>query len=346
MSRPLRGAILGFGNVAEQGHLEAWRAREDVELIAVAEPDASRRAHAAALLPGIACYEDPGELLRRERVDFVDIAAPPALHASLIGAAAAAGAHVLCEKPLVVSLEELTRVRDAVARAGVTLFTVHNWTYSEPFRRVRALLDAGAVGPLASVAIEVLRDGCAAAAGAGWRTRGALAGGGILVDHGWHTFYLVLGLARERPRSIRARLERRRYVAADVEDTADCTIAFPTVTARIELTWAGRERRTHWQLRGGAGEIEVEDDRISVRRGGRTETFACAESLSEGSHHPEWFGAVIDAFRREIDEPGARGANLAEAEQCLRLLAGAYASAADAGRVRPLRAAAASALGA
>src|SRR5206468_52719 len=138
------------------------------------EPDAGRRAHAAALLPDITCYEDAAALLRRESVDFVDIAAPPALHASLIVAAAATGAHVLCEKPLVVSLEELARVRDAVARPGVALFTVHNWTYSEPFRRVRALLDDGAVGTLTSVAIEVTRDGCAAAAGAGWRTRGAL----------------------------------------------------------------------------------------------------------------------------------------------------------------------------
>src|SRR5262249_54015223 len=161
--------------------------------------------------------------------------------------------------------------------------------------------------------IEVVRDGCATAAGAGWRTRGALAGGGILVDHGWHAFYLVLGFARGRPLSVRARLGRRRHGAAGVGDTGECMIAFPTLTARMELTWAGRERRTRWQLQGDAGDIEVADHRITVRAGGRTETVPCAESLSEGSHHPEWFAAVIDAFRREIDDPGARGANLVEA---------------------------------
>ena len=339
MRRRLAGAILGFGNVAEHGHLGAWRAREDVELVAVAEPDADRRARAASLLPHVACYADAATLLRRESIDFVDIAAPPALHAPLIVAAAAAGVHVLCEKPLVVSLAELRRVRDAIARAGVTLFTVHNWTYSEPYRRVRELVDAGAIGKLASIGIEVTRDGCAAAADNGWRTRGTLAGGGILVDHGWHAFYLVLAFAAQRAVSVRAEFDRRRYVTADVEDTAHCTIEFPTVKARLDLTWAGDRRHTAWHLRGDAGEIRAADDRIEARHGGRTEALVCAESLSDGSHHPAWFGAVIEAFRREIDEPGARGANFAEAEQCLRLLAGAYASGADGGRPHVLRSA-------
>ncbi|HLY37670.1 MAG TPA: Gfo/Idh/MocA family oxidoreductase [Candidatus Binatia bacterium] len=337
MRRRLAGAILGFGNVAERGHLAAWRAREDVELVAIAEPDAGRRARAAALFPHVACYDDAATLLRRESVDFVDIAAPPALHAPLIVAAAGAGVHVLCEKPLVVSLAEFHRVRDAIARAGVTLFTVHNWIYSEPYRRVRELVDAGTVGKLTSITIEVTRDGCAAAADNGWRTRGALAGGGILVDHGWHAFYVVLALVGQRAVSVRAQLDRRRYLTADVEDTAHCTIEFPTAAARVELTWAGDRRHTSWQIGGDAGEIRVADDHIEARSGGRTESIVCAESLSDGSHHPAWFGAVIEAFRREIDEPGARGANFAEAEQCLRLLAGAYASGADGGRPQVLR---------
>ncbi len=333
----LRGAIIGFGNVAELGHLPAWLARADVRLVAVAEPDAGRRARARALLPEATLHADAAALLRTESLDFGAIATPPALHAPLIAAAAAAGAHVLCEKPLVVSLAELDRVRAAVARAGVTLFTVHNWRYSEPFRRVKALLDAGTLGALDAIAVEVTRDGCALGTGNAWRTQGALAGGGILVDHGWHAFYLLLGLAGERPRSIAARLERRRYVTADVEDTACCTIEFPSLSARIDLTWAGHERRTRWTLGGRAGNVQVTDERIALRREGGVESFVCAESLSAGSHHPEWFGAVIDAFRREIAEPGARGGNFAEAEQCVRLLAGAYASHADGGRPQALR---------
>jgi hypothetical protein len=50
--------------------------------------------------------------------------------------------------------------------------------------------------------------------------------------------------------------------------------------------------------------------------------------LSAGSHHPEWFAGVVDSFRQEIDDPGTRGANQAEAEWCLLMLNRAYASGA------------------
>jgi len=331
MSTPLRGAIIGFGNVAERGHLPAWLARDDMEIVAVAEPDPARRARAGELLPAARLHDDPDELFREAAaLDFVDIATPPALHAPLIVAAAAAGLHVVCEKPLVVSVSEYHRVRDAVREAGVVLFTVHNWKYSEPFQRVRALLDADSIGPLRSIMLETIRDGCARSARVDWRMSAGLAGGGILVDHGWHGFYIMLGLARQRPRAVRAELARRRYFTADVEDSAECTVVFPTVTGRLVLTWAGSERRTRWLLEGRDGVIEVDDDRISVRRGERVESFVCSESLSDGSHHPEWFGRVLEAFRRELVDPAVRGENLSEAGQCIQLLSLAYTSHANA----------------
>lgn len=336
MTAPLRGAIIGFGNVAEHGHLPAWRARRDMAIVAVAEPDRDRQARAIALLPQLHVYNDVATLFAHERLDFVDIAAPPTRHTPLIVAAAAAGVHVVCEKPLAVSATDYRCVRDAVTRAGVVLFTVHNWKYSEPFRRVRALLDTGAIGPLTTIHFETTRDGCARSIGSDWRTDGATAGGGILVDHGWHAFYLMLGLANERPRRIRAQLARRRYVTADVEDSAQCVIEFPSLTGRLDLTWAGRERRTRWRLQGRDGTIDVNDDQVLVRHHDHAESFRCSQSLSAGSHHPEWFGAVVDAFRHEILDPSARGENLAEAEQCVHLLAEAYASDADAARARPL----------
>jgi predicted dehydrogenase len=329
MSAVRRGAILGFGSVAELGHLPGWLARDDAEIVAVAEPNAARRERARALLPEATIAAEPADVLRGARLDFVDVATPPMRHAALIEAAAASGVHVLCEKPLVVTTVDHRRVCDAARGAGVALFTVHNWRHSDPYRRVRALLDAGAIGPLVGLGFETVRDGCARSAGSDWRTDGSLSGGGILVDHGWHAFYLMLGLVGEQPRQVRARLTRRRYPEADVEDTADCSIEFPSLAARLYLTWDGSERRTAWSLRGRDGEIDVVDDRLEVRRGGAPiEVQRCAESLSGSSHHPRWFGAVIDEFFRAIDDPAARAGNATEAATCVELLAGAYASAA------------------
>src|SRR5574337_425039 len=111
MTRPRDGAIIGFGNVAANGHLPVWRERGEFRIVAVADAAPGRLALAARLLPGIRTYAHHDDLLRHERLDFVDIATPPAGHAPAILAAARAGVHVLCEKPLTISVDEYRAVR-------------------------------------------------------------------------------------------------------------------------------------------------------------------------------------------------------------------------------------------
>ena len=331
MTPPRNGAIIGFGNVAANGHVPGWRERRDFRIVAVSDCDPQRRAAAAELLPGVRTYATTEELLGAEQLDFVDIATPPAFHAPAIIAAANAGVHVLCEKPLTSSVEEYREVRAAVTRAGVVLHTVHNWKYSEAFRAVQRLLAQGAVGALNAISFDTARNGCAASDG-DWRMRASTAGGGILVDHGWHAFYLLLALANEQPARIRAALERRRYVDAEVEDTAVCTIDFPSLVADIRLTWAASERRTCWQLVGNDGRLTIDDDRLVVQRQGTQQSQVLKTALSTGSHHPEWFAGVVDSFCRELDDPDARGTNQVESEWCLLMLSLAYASGAQESR--------------
>jgi len=324
-----RGGIIGFGNVAAHGHVPGWRDAGDFEIIAVADPDPARRALAAELIPGVRTYAGGDELLRREPLDFVDIATPPAGHAPAITAAAAAGVHVLCEKPLTTSWDEYVALRDAARRAGIVLHTVHNWKYSEAFRVVSELLTDGAVGALSAISFDTARNGCAAATADNWRVRAAVAGGGILVDHGWHAFYLLLALAQERPLRVRATLERRRYVDAEVEDTALCAIDFPSLAAEIRLTWAASERHTRWSLIGRDGQLTIDDDRLVLHGRGGEHTRQLTTALSAGSHHPDWFGGVIAEFGRALDDPTRPAANQAEAELCVRMLNLAYASGAQ-----------------
>lgn len=328
------GAIIGFGNMAANGHLPVWRTRSDFRIVAVVDCDPRRRALAAAELPGIRTYGSNDDLFRHEHLDFVDIATPPASHAPGIVAAAQAGVHVLCEKPVTTSVPEYRAVRAAVQRAGVVLHTVHNWKYSEAFRTVRQLLAAGALGPLNAIRFNTARNGCASATRDNWRVQAAVSGGGILVDHGWHAFYLLLALAQERPQRIRAALDRRRYLDAEVEDTAVCAIDFPSLVAEIRLTWAAAERWTEWRLVGEDGELVIDDDEVVVQGKTARHSQRLGTALSAGSHHPEWFAGVVDSFRRELDEPGARGLNQAEAEWCLLMLDLAYAS--DASDSRPM----------
>lgn len=336
-ARPRRIAILGFGHVAEHGHLPAWLARDDFRVVAVADPDPGRRAIAARCLPDATIYADAGELLAAEQLDAVDVAAPPALHAALVIAAAGAGCHVLCEKPLATTLDDFRAMRDAAHAAGVTLCTVHNWKHSAQFTALHQLLADGAVGRPQRIRLETIRAGRAVSVGSEWRGDAQIAGGGILVDHGWHAFYLLLGLAGERPRQVQATIERRRDRSASVEDTAICRVEFSSLIGEIFLTWAGDARRTSWLVGGSRGTVTLTDDRGAIEgAGGDRRDLTFGGSLSEGSHHPDWFGAVIGDFAAEIDVPARRGRNLAEAECCVLLTALAYDSGAQGGRPLPV----------
>src|SRR5262249_23995606 len=103
----LRGAIMGLGNVAVGVHVPAWARRREGDIVALSDTDPARRTLVDALLPGEGWYDSPQELLARERLDLVDICTPPATHGPLVCQALERGLHAFCEKPLVISREEL-----------------------------------------------------------------------------------------------------------------------------------------------------------------------------------------------------------------------------------------------
>ncbi len=163
------------------------------------------------------------------------------------------------------------------------------------------------------------------AAEAGWRLDRAEAGGGILMDHGWHAFYLMLFLTGREPRAITARTTSDLGFA--VENGAQCELDFGGLVARIMLRWGADERKTAGTVRGSLGEIAIEDDRLIVRReGAEPETTRFAPALSASSYHPEWFPALLADFREEILHADRRGTNFAEAVRVGELVAAAYRS--------------------
>ena len=145
--------------------------------------------------------------------------------------------------PLPAELDVVSRL---AAERGRVLHTVHNWHHAPIVRRAAELIRDHAIGPVRRVAWQTLRVRPAATrdpAGVNWRLDPAVAGGGILTDHGWHVFYIVQRWIGARPQALSARLERRRHATLSVEDTATVRVTFPDATADILLTWAADERR-------------------------------------------------------------------------------------------------------
>jgi len=335
----LRGAVIGLGNVALKVHLPALARRENVEIVAVTDVAADRRAAVADLLPGARWYDSAAALLDGERLDFIDICTPPSSHAALIDAGLARGFHVLCEKPLVCSRDELAPLTERAAASGRVLHTVHNWHHAPIIKRTAQLLREEAIGPITHVAWQTLRTEPAPVRDAhdgNWRLDPLRAGGGILSDHGWHVFYLLRWWIGEAPTAVSARLETRRHTAFPVEDTATVRVTFPSATAEIFLTWAADRRQNTVELRGDGSRIALDGETIVLTRDGHSRAWTCPPPLSSGSVHPDWFDPVLDEFLGEVTGALPRNGNLAEASLCLVLESLARESSGHGGRTTPV----------
>ncbi len=321
---PIKGAIIGFGHIAAKGHVPAYLASSHIKIQAVCDCRPDRKRANEKLLRDSRFYSSADELLEREDIDFVDISTPPSLHAPFILKALEAGRHVLCEKPLILDDSDLLDIAKSMKESGRTVVTVHNWRYSPILQTVTSLLEKGEIGNVEEIEYRVLRTRPSVAVGEeaseNWRLDPAVAGGGILVDHGWHAFYLVNQWAGSTPQKVTCRLENRKFQDIRVEDTADVLFEYDKAQARLFFTWAARQRNNSISITGSQGQIQVMDDTIRVEKGSSTREISFAEGLSHGSHHPDWYGAVIREFLAEIKNPAACGKNFLEAACCFNLL--------------------------
>ena len=143
----LKGAFIGFGNVAANGHLPGWRTRNDVRIVAATDAAASRREAFLAACPDGRWYDTVDDLLAGEELDFVDICAPPGSHAALIERALDEGLHVLSEKPLVTRIEDAKRMAGAAARVDASCTRCTTGSKRRSAARYRPLLTRARSAP-------------------------------------------------------------------------------------------------------------------------------------------------------------------------------------------------------
>jgi predicted dehydrogenase len=319
----LRGAIIGFGGVAANGHFPAYASQSDLEVKAVVDPSADRRAHAEAL--GLRVYPSMSALFESEPVDFIDVCTPPSLHWSPMRTALERGMHVLCEKPFLLRVAELDEVVRLSQTSGACAFPAHNWKHAPMVRLATGHVQRGDIGKVRDVDFCTYRRGhCKGAQGDAedWRLHPNTAGGGILIDHGWHAFYLLLQWIESDPTRVLATVSRPG--PGELEDEVDVRVDFEDGSkARIMLTWRAQARRNTLTIEGEHGAIRIDGERLTIETqdGGGT---AQAEALSAGSHHTEWFRGVLSEFYAAIAEPVRRMRALREVGWCLALTQGVY----------------------
>ncbi len=194
MSDPVRVAVVGAGAIAQVAHLPALRRLNGVHLAAICDNDASKARALASRFGVPDVYDDIEDLLRNARLDAVVICTPNHLHEMHAVAALAAGVHVLCERPLALSLAGVERVLQASGRYGKRVSVAMNHRFRSDVQAVRGFLAGGELGTIEAVRggwhmFQSPRDVPA------WRLQPQQAGGGAFLDLGLPLLDLGLWLS-------------------------------------------------------------------------------------------------------------------------------------------------------
>ncbi|GAC1473438.1 MAG: hypothetical protein PVSMB7_27420 [Chloroflexota bacterium] len=325
-----RVGLIGFGSIAENGHLPAWHAFPHCRVVAVADLSAERRARAREVLPDAAIFESPADLIERAEVDTVDICTPPGTHVELLTAACARGiADIVSEKPFVLTRQEFNAVARARAESGSRVISVNNWLYSDLYGALHRVLQEHSIGRFRHILLRTGRPDNAKGNDGWlpqWRTDPAHSGGGILLDHGWHQLYLLLGWLGTDVREISATTRIADPRHAPVEDEATVELRFADAIGRIELSWTANDRTNDGLVRGEHGEVEILDGGIVVRNRDGEREYPFNSRLTASSYHSDWFEEmfrynVFDHSRDEADR------NFREAGILVEIIGAAYRSA-------------------
>jgi len=136
--------LIGAGAMARV-HAERVDAIDGVEITAVASPNTAA-SFADAHVPGAAVYSDVESLCEDRSVDVIDVCTPTHMHRDIVEVAAAAGCHVLCEKPIARTVAGAEAIAEAVADANVVFMVGHAIRFFPEYVEAKRLVDEGAIG--------------------------------------------------------------------------------------------------------------------------------------------------------------------------------------------------------
>ncbi|MCX4703011.1 Gfo/Idh/MocA family protein [Streptomyces sp. NBC_01373] len=191
-----RVAVVGTGAIVSGSHLPALRAHADrVELVAAVDVDQDRLDQFRALAGGeVAGHTSMDAMLDAVRPDLVLIGTPPSLHREQTVAALKAGAWVLCEKPLTLSLAEYDEIAAAEEASGAYASVVFQHRYGSGAVHARELIASGELGAPRVAHCQTTWHRDAAYYAVPWRGKWATEGGGPTMGHGIHQYDLLLHL--------------------------------------------------------------------------------------------------------------------------------------------------------
>jgi predicted dehydrogenase len=242
--RTLRVGLIGLGGI-NRAHIRGYQqAEEAARVVAVCdnvEAAANERAAELDATP----YLDHRALLEDDRVDCVDVTLPHHLHYPVVRDALEAGKHVLVEKPFTVESARSRELIDLARNRGLWLTVAENTRFVAAYLRLERLLHEGTLGRIRSVRTLIYGSEVERLRAGRWVGHPDEAGGGVIIDAGVHSFYLLewlFGPVRQVRATMASALPESRVEdnAVVTGQLAGGTLFTCELTCTAELPWGER----------------------------------------------------------------------------------------------------------
>ena len=278
--------LIGCGDISRKRVAPALRDSASCELIAVSRARTELAESFAREFGARRWYSDWRELLLDFDVDAVYIATPVHLHAEQTIAAAEAGKHVLCEKPMALDVSDCDRMIAACRANNVKLGIAYYRHFYPAVRRVKELIDSGELGVPVVVQINAFEwfDPAPSDARA-WLIKKELSGGGPMFDFGCHRIEVLLDIFG-KVRDVKATLANTLF-DREVEDVATAVFQFERGTiGTLTVSHAAREPQDTFNLFCSHGSIHIpvlneRTMRVVASDGERIETQPNARNIHQ-----------------------------------------------------------------
>jgi predicted dehydrogenase len=258
LTRRVGWGLVGCGDIARRRVAPALRDLDNCELVAVSRADAARAGSFAAEFGAKRWHAGWRELLEDPEVEAVYVATPVRLHAGQAVAAAEAGKHVLCEKPMALTAAECERMNAAAEANGVLLGVAYYRRFYPAVEKVKQILESGEIGvPVVAQVNAFERFDPAPDHPRRWLLDKRQSGGGPMFDFGCHRVEVLLNLFGD-VKAVKG-LATNVLFGREVEDTACALLQFERGTQGvISVTHAARDPQDTLEIFGSEGSVRVD----------------------------------------------------------------------------------------
>jgi len=275
------------------------------------------------------------DVLKIKEIDIIDICLPPHLHFSACKKSLEAGKHVICEKPLVSSLEEIDQLKEVCNKTGKTIFPVFQYRYGPGFSKLKALIKSGLAGKPLVASLETHWNRGKEYYSKAWRGTWEGEQGGAILSHSIH-IHDLLSMILGPVSNVFAKLSTR-VNDIEVEDCAALSIEMENgtlVTSSITLGAANDTSRLRFCFEGLTAESgaspnkpynPADDEWYFLPRSPVTQA-QIVEVLSKVDEQRSWYAGMFDEIANKLNGTTSDEVKLLDARKSLEFVTAVYNS--------------------